>query len=64
MRKLPSTTDPAADADVYHVPRPLVVFVMFIDWIAERFAQDWTGVVVAGAMRSCSRPGIASRVPG
>lgn len=47
MRKLPSTIDPAADADVYHVPRPLVVFV---DWIAERFAQDRKGVVVAGAM--------------
>ncbi|WP_204356190.1 hypothetical protein [Burkholderia sp. JP2-270] len=32
------------------MPRPLVVFGVFIDWIAERFAQDREGVVVAGAM--------------
>jgi len=61
MRKLPPTTDPAADADAYHVPRLLVVF---IGWIAERFARDRKGVVVAPAMRSCSRAGSASRVAG
>ncbi|WP_321802467.1 helix-turn-helix transcriptional regulator [Burkholderia sp. BCC1993] len=42
MRNLPPVTDPAADADVYHVPRPLVVFggsVVEPEWRLERHSH-------------------------
>ncbi|WP_321898113.1 AraC family transcriptional regulator [Burkholderia cepacia] len=42
MRHLPPTTDPAADDEVFHVPRPLVVFggsVVEPEWRLERHSH-------------------------